>query len=177
MADDTDLTQPQDGDTDLVKNLRETIKSLQSERDEATAQRMQTEKRMAFKDLGIDPSKGVGKLFYENYDGELSVDAVKAAATEYEVLGNQTTQTQQQQTQEQPVTQPQGQQSQQEQAAHAAINAAAEQGGTPNAGQDPTAKAWEAHGQTMQQTGSRDAAMAAHFGAKLQAAIENGQKQ
>lgn len=180
MADETDLTQARDDDSELVQNLRATLRGVLDERDQERASRMKVEKRSAFKDLGIDPDKGVGKLFYENYDGELTVDAVKATAKEYGVLDAAAPQpdaTQQTTSTEQP-TQQQGSQPDPQQQAHSAIDAAVNQGGNPEVvSSDPEAKAWEAHREVMSKTGSRDQAMAAHFGAKLQAAIEQGRQQ
>ena len=182
MSEDTgnqeDLSQESPEDSDLVKQLRSEIRQRNERLTEAEQRAANLEKVTTFKDLGIDPNKGVGKLFFEAYQGEVTTDAVKAAAEEYELpLGEQQAPAQQQ---DQQASQ-QGQQKDSQPAAgeaqaNSAMDAAAA-GATPaDGGEDPTVKGHEAFEQTMRTSGNRENAMAAHFGAKMAATLDQQRK-
>lgn len=44
------------------------------------------ERKLAFVEAGVDYASGTGSLLYKSYDGEMTSDAVKAAALEFGVL-------------------------------------------------------------------------------------------
>lgn len=161
-----DLTQDTEGDSDLVKHLRSELRAtagLKKTASEAIERAAALEKQATFKELGIDPNEGVGKLFFDSYKGDADAAAIKAEAEKYSIpLGSEG-------EAETPST---NTPSLAEQAAHAAINRAAAGAGTPDVSVDPNKAGWEAHAQTLQATGNPDAAMAAHFGAKLHAAVQ-----
>lgn len=61
-----------------IRQMREQLKRLEKENKD-----LQTTKREnAMLKAGIDTNSPVGKMFAKAYDGELDVDAIKAAATE-----------------------------------------------------------------------------------------------
>lgn len=80
-----ELTQENDGDDELVRTLRSRLREEAAGRKAAEADKAKAAKEAAFIKLGIDTSKGAGKLFYESYDGELTAEAVKATAESYEL--------------------------------------------------------------------------------------------
>jgi len=61
---------------------REAVAAAEQAKAEAAAAR----KELLLAKAGIDSDKGPGKLFARAYDGELTLDAIKAAAQEYGVL-------------------------------------------------------------------------------------------
>lgn len=66
------------------RDLEKKNRKLQDEADRSKALVAEGEaakKENAFLKAGIDTEKGVGKLFFKSYDGELNADAIKAAAT------------------------------------------------------------------------------------------------
>lgn len=159
---------PEGEETDLVKHLRDQIKERDQMLSETQKRAVNAEKANAFQSVGIDPNSGVGRLFYENYDGDTTPDAVRQAAEEYQIPLD---------------TDPAGsgggtdaatqQQNEADAAANAAIDRAAA-GATPADSEttDPTEVGWNAHGRVMEETGNREAAMAAHFNAKVDAAMK-----
>lgn len=168
---DVDLTQESPDDSELVRKLRREIKERNQRLQETQQAKTELERTSVFKELGIDPSKGVGKLFAQAYDGEMTPEAVKAAAEEYELpMG----------TQQQPSTQDDSGQASEsttsvdpnEQDAHRRADAASAGASPADTHEDPTQKGFEAFDQTMQTTGSRDQAMASHFSSKLAATLE-----
>lgn len=72
------MSNEQNEDTDLVKNLRETINRLQSERDEYKAQVRDAVIGDTFQQYGLDPNKGAGRLAAQAYEGDLAPDAVQS---------------------------------------------------------------------------------------------------
>lgn len=95
---------PQDGDgtpagSDGMSQLRaharqleKLNKALEADKAKLEAELAESNKSLAgftrstmFDKLGI-PDKGAGKLFREHYSGDLTEDAVRAAAAEYELL-------------------------------------------------------------------------------------------
>lgn len=176
MANETeenvDLTQESPEDSDLVKKLRAEIKSRNTELQSEREARLTTQKQATFRELGIDPNKGVGKLFFQSYDGELDSESVKNAAEEYELPMGQQQQTQEQSQQESEQSQQQEQQRREDVNANSKIDTASA-GATPaDSKTDPTEAGFKAFDETMRSTGSRDNAMAAHFSAKLQESIK-----
>jgi len=74
-------TQPS-RDRKWVRDLEKRAKDADRVRAEADAAR----RELAFLKAGIDLESPQGKLFAKAYDGDFTVDAVKASATEYGVL-------------------------------------------------------------------------------------------
>lgn len=171
--DNVDLTQESADDSELVRKLRREIRERNQRIQETEQAKTQLERQSLFKELGIDPSKGMGKLFAQAYDGEMTPEAVKAAAEEYELpLGTQ-------QAQEPSTQDDSGQASESttsvdpsEQDAHRRADAASAGADPADTREDPTHKGFEAFEETMQTTGSRDQAMASHFSSKLAATLE-----
>lgn len=80
----------QDDDTSGRNPLRDRNKQLEAELAEERARRAEAEaaqRKLAFIEAGIDVNSPTGKLFAKAYDGEFSLEAVKAAATEYGLIG------------------------------------------------------------------------------------------
>lgn len=70
--------------------VRDRMKQLETELAEVRAKAAEAEaaqRKLAFIEAGIDVNSPTGKLFAKAYDGEFSLDAVKAAATEYGLIG------------------------------------------------------------------------------------------
>lgn len=65
------------------KNLERKAKEAEAAKAEAQA----AKRELALLKAGIDLESPTGKLFAKAYDGEASVDAIKAAATEYGLIG------------------------------------------------------------------------------------------
>lgn len=62
------------------------IKELRRKADEASAAKREADaakRELAFVRAGIDTENGPGKLLFKSYDGELTKEAVEAAAAEY----------------------------------------------------------------------------------------------
>lgn len=75
-----DLTPDEQDDTpDGVKNLREAL-ARKTEEAKAGLAALRT---LAFRDAGIDTTKGVGAMFLEHYKGELTAEAITADATNW----------------------------------------------------------------------------------------------
>lgn len=72
--DDTD----DDESTPAIRQMRERIKQLEKESKDSSTLR----KENALLKAGIDTNTPVGKMFAKAYDGELDVEAIKAAAAE-----------------------------------------------------------------------------------------------
>jgi len=82
--DETEDVQPRVLDPNIREQLK-TAKRIQRERDSALAE-LETYKRDAeFTKMGI-PDIGVGRLFRKAYDGDVTPEAVLAAAKEYGIL-------------------------------------------------------------------------------------------
>lgn len=171
---DVDLTQESADDSELVKKLRGEIRNRNQELQSEREARMTTQKQATFRELGIDPNKGVGKLFFESYSGDLDAESVKQAAEEYELpIGQQQNQQQEQQNQQQAEEDQQREQQKREDVTSNSKIDEASAGAEPSDSKtDPTQEGFKAFEETMQTTGSRDNAMAAHFGAKLQSALK-----
>lgn len=70
--------------------VRDRMKQLETELAEVRAKAAEAEaaqRKLAFIEAGVDINTPTGKLFAKAYDGEVSLDAVKAAATEYGLIG------------------------------------------------------------------------------------------
>lgn len=65
-------------DTGLVRQLRKQLTAANQKADAA----QQELRGYRFKEAGFDPEKGVGRLFASQYDGDMTVDAIREAADE-----------------------------------------------------------------------------------------------
>lgn len=72
----------QTDDNSLVKELRDTIKRISSERDELASFKRQQVVGSTFSEFGLDPSEGPGKFVAQAYDGSLEPDEVKSWLSE-----------------------------------------------------------------------------------------------
>ena len=61
-------------------------KAARREAEEATREANNAKRELALMKAGIDLESPTGKLFVEAYDGEITVDAIKAAAGEYGLI-------------------------------------------------------------------------------------------
>lgn len=88
MTDDLDETNGANGEP-LDPRIREELRKSRehaARADEAEARAIAAERRSVFAEVGI-PSAGMGSLFRDAYQGDLSPEAVKAAAEGYGILG------------------------------------------------------------------------------------------
>lgn len=87
------------GETDrdsrsFVRKLEQEAKDgkrARREADEAKADANAAKRELALMKAGIDLDSPTGKLFVKAYDGEISADAIKAAATEYGLIATSET--------------------------------------------------------------------------------------
>ena len=77
-------------DPNIRKQLREAERT-RKEASEAMAELSSLKREMAFTKAGI-PEHGTGNLLRKAYDGELTPEAIRKAAEEYGILGQQTSQ-------------------------------------------------------------------------------------
>lgn len=165
-----DLTAETEQDSDLVKRLRSELKQRDAAINEEREQRQRLERQTAFRDAGVDPTKGPGKLLYEAYDGEADAEAVKAKAKEYGLdLSTPTQQGQEQEDEVQDFTE-------QERTAMEQMDQAAQGGSPDRLPTDPSQAAHEAFDREMATSGSRKEAMAKSFNARMIAALEAQKK-
>lgn len=168
---DIDYGQDQANDDDLVRRLRAEIRKRDERIEEVTWENSELAKATVFTKLGLDTSKGVGKLFFQAYEGDLTEDAIKAAGAEYDItFGEDAAATAATTTQETttPATPP----ANADAAAHAAMNQASAGASANGEGQTLDDKAWSSYHETMSKTGNAEAAMANHFQTKFLAAAE-----
>ena len=69
----------------MEKELKDSKAQLKLAND-AKSEGESAKKELAFLRAGIDTSKGTGKLLAQAYEGELTVDAIKASAEEYGLI-------------------------------------------------------------------------------------------
>jgi len=96
MSDDLDLEDRPD-DTPAIKQIRQAQRADRAARIQAEARATQLEtqaqagleatRKLAFVEAGVDISSPAAKYFIKGYDGDLNVDAIKAAATEIGLVG------------------------------------------------------------------------------------------
>ena len=79
-----------DDGTNVVQIPRANIRKLEkaaSEGQKAQAELAALKREMTFREAGIDPSNPAHRYFVKGYDGETTLEAIKAAATEAGFLG------------------------------------------------------------------------------------------
>lgn len=93
IPDDEEFETPaEQADNARFRALREkakkadSIPGLEAERADALARAEKAEKELLFHQVGLDPSKGVANLFFTSYTGELTADAVRTAAAQYDLI-------------------------------------------------------------------------------------------
>lgn len=167
MSDENDKATDESQDSELVRKLREEIKQRDAALNEERQQRTTLERQQAFRDAGVDPSSGPGKLLFENFDGEATAEAVKNKASEYGL--DLSAPSRQGQAEQQSVPDD-------ERAAMQQMDRAAS-GNTPEAlPESPSQAAHEAFDREMATSGSRREAMAKSFNARMIAALEAQKK-
>lgn len=90
--DDFDLEQEENEQPQQQQQEPQWRKNLErkaKEADAAKAEAQAAKRELALLKAGIDLESPTGKLFAKAYDGEASVDAIKAAATEYGLIGTE----------------------------------------------------------------------------------------
>lgn len=156
MSDAPNLSEPQDGDSELVRKLRQEIKDRDARLSEKESELTTVTKESIFRAAGLDPNKGQGKLLFKAYDGDLSEDAIKAAAEEYGLIEPE--------PEVEPETHPDKQANQQIDTA----TRGAEASGIVQ--KSPTDVGQEAYDKVFRETGGDiEAASAARFAAKMAA--------
>lgn len=68
-------------------NWRRELEDRAKAGDEAVAQLAQLQRELSFRDAGVDPSSKQGQYFMRGYDGEMTVDAIRAEAAELGLTG------------------------------------------------------------------------------------------
>ena len=68
---------------------RKNLERKAKEADSAKAEAQAAKRELALLKAGIDLESPTGKLFAKAYDGEASVEAIKASATEYGLIGTE----------------------------------------------------------------------------------------
>jgi hypothetical protein len=90
--DDFDLEQEENEQPQQQQQEPQWRKNLErkaKEADAAKAEAQAAKRELALLKAGIDLESPTGKLFAKAYDGEASVDAIKSAATEYGLIGQE----------------------------------------------------------------------------------------
>lgn len=72
-------------------NWRRELESRASAGDEAVAELAQLRRELSFRDAGVDPASKQGQYFMRGYDGEMTVDAIRAEAAELGLTGESQT--------------------------------------------------------------------------------------
>lgn len=85
MAETTDSQEPKDDEKPFVRMKREDIQALEAAGAEAK-QIPELQKELAMVKAGIATDSALGKMFFKSYEGDLSTEAVKAAALEIGLL-------------------------------------------------------------------------------------------
>lgn len=160
---DTDLTTPTDDDSSLVQQLRKEIAARDKALAEERSERIVAQKDSLFQKAGLDPTNGIGRLLYETYDGDLTLEALQAKTKEYGIDVTSPTA---------PATTPEETRSDQSEA-HQKIDQSTDNQKAADSMSDPDAKARVAYEETFSATGDNETAMAAFFNAKLGATVES----
>lgn len=86
MTDDNEeVTLDNDGNAVLNPRIREQLRNQEKQLAEAQKQLRNSELRAIYAELGI-ANTGTSKLFRDTYSGDVSLEAVRNAASEYDVL-------------------------------------------------------------------------------------------
>ena len=72
-------------------NWRRDLESRAAAGDEAVAELAQLRRELSFRDAGVDPNSKQGQYFMRGYDGEMTVDAIRAEAAELGLTGESQT--------------------------------------------------------------------------------------
>lgn len=72
-------------------NWRRDLESRAKAGDEAVAELAQLKRDLSFRDAGVDPQSKQGQYFIRGYDGDLTVDAIRAEAVELGLVGESNT--------------------------------------------------------------------------------------
>lgn len=172
---DDELIQDQDDDTDLVKQLRAQLREKNSQLAETSQTAEQAAREAAFLKAGVDTNDGLGKFFFEKYDGEINPEVI---AQQFEALGgaNAAPDPGQPAQSQQPEGQVQQQVSAEEQAA-LQRQAAAGTAGAPPQPKSPKEQAQEAYQQAKDEFRSPEDARALYFQTLVTSSAEAQRKQ
>lgn len=69
-------------------NWRRNLEDRAKAGDEAVAELAQLRRELSFRDAGVDPASKQGQYFMRGYDGEMTVDAIRAEAAELGLAGD-----------------------------------------------------------------------------------------
>ena len=90
MTDNTPVTD-ESVSQESKPNWRRELEARASAGDEAVAELAQLRRELSFRDAGVDPSSKQGQYFMRGYDGEMTVDAIRAEAAELGLTGESNT--------------------------------------------------------------------------------------
>lgn len=65
---------------------KKALKAENAEKDTKIAEGLAAQKELAFLRAGVDTTKGAGKLLLKSYEGDLTAEAIKAVAEEYDLV-------------------------------------------------------------------------------------------
>ena len=86
MSDPTDeVVEDSNGNVVLNPKIRDQLHSQERQIKEMTTRLRASDLNAIYAELGV-PSTGVAKLFRDNYQGEINLEAVRSAASEYDLL-------------------------------------------------------------------------------------------
>jgi hypothetical protein len=69
-------------------NWRRDLENRAKAGDEAVAELAQLRREVSFRNAGVDPQSKQGQYFMRGYEGEMTVDAIRAEATELGLAGD-----------------------------------------------------------------------------------------
>lgn len=72
-------------------NWRRDLESRANAGDQAVAELTQLRRELSFRDAGVDPNSKQGQYFIRGYDGDMTVDAIRAEAVELGLSGESNT--------------------------------------------------------------------------------------
>jgi hypothetical protein len=72
-------------------NWRRDLEARATAGDEAVAELAQLRRELSFRDAGVDPNTKQGQYFMRGYNGEMTVDAIRAEAAELGLAGESNT--------------------------------------------------------------------------------------
>lgn len=76
---------------DSKPNWRRDLESRATAGDEAVAELAQLRRELSFRDAGVDPASKQGQYFMRGYDGDMTVEAIRAEAAELGLTGESQT--------------------------------------------------------------------------------------
>lgn len=88
MTDETPIEAEDSVSQESKPNWRRDLENRAKAGDEAVAELAQLRRELSFRDAGVDPQSKQGQYFMRGYDGDMTVDAIRAEAAELGLTGN-----------------------------------------------------------------------------------------